>query len=185
MSTVDGTDPRVVRTHEDVVRAAVRLLVEDGWDAVTHARVAKEAGYSRATVYAHWPARSDLLRDAFASYGEMPHHEPTGDPEADLRGELRSFVDAMARHRLDRALATLAERAQTQPDARPIRDRFVEAGEAPMRSTVPALARGAEAEAVVQMLCGMVTHAVLMHGEPPANDVLDAAVDLVLRGLRG
>ncbi|HYN56665.1 MAG TPA: helix-turn-helix domain-containing protein [Motilibacterales bacterium] len=87
-------DPRVVRTRNDVLPVAVRVLVDEGWEAVTPSRVAKEAGYSRATVYAHWPERMDLLRDAFAHYGEMPHYEPTtGDPRADLRGELRSFSE--------------------------------------------------------------------------------------------
>lgn len=176
-------DPRVLRTRNDVLTAAVRVLVDEGWDEVTHARVAKEAGYSRATLYAHWPERLDLLRDAFGRYGQMPHHVPTGDPDADLRGEVASFCRAMVEYRLDRALATLAERAQTTPEVLPIRDTFVSEGERPMRETMPALADGAEAEAAVQMLCGMVTHSVLMHGSPPPQDVLDAAVDIVIRGL--
>lgn len=176
-------DPRVARTRADVVRVAVALLVEEGWDAVTHARVAKQAGYSRATVYAHWPDRFDLLRDAFAAYGEMPHHEATGDPATDLAGELRSFVRAMAEHRLDRALATLAERAQTQTEVVPIRDGFVAAGEGPMRDSATRLAQGAVAEAIVLMLCGTITHSVLMHGRVPDDDVVDAALEVVLRGL--
>jgi hypothetical protein len=52
-----------------------------------------------------------------------------------------------------------------------------------MRETMPSLADGPEAEAAVQMLCGMVTHSVLMHGVPPNDDVVDAAVDIVVRGL--
>jgi AcrR family transcriptional regulator len=176
-------DPRVIRTRNDVLTAAVRVLVEDGWDEVTHSRLAKEAGYSRATLYAHWPDQIDLLRDAFSRYGAMPHHEPSGDPETDLRGEVESFCRAMVEYRLDRALATLAERAQTTPEVLPIRDAFVSEGERPMRQTMPALAQGAAAEAAVQMLCGMVTHSVLMHGTPPPQDVIDAAVDIVIAGL--
>ncbi len=97
MSDALTEDPRVTRTRNDVLGAAVRILVEHGWDEVTHARVAKEAGYSRATVYAHWPDRIDLLRDAFGRYGQMPHHEPTGDAVTDLRGEVESFCRAMVR----------------------------------------------------------------------------------------
>lgn len=176
-------DPRVLRTRNDVLAAAVRILVDEGWDEVTHARVAKEAGYSRATLYAHWPDRFDLIRDAFSRYGQMPHHVPTGDPDVDLRGEVESFCRAMVEFRLDRALATLAERAQTTPEVLPIRDAFVREGERPMRETMPALAEGADAEAAVQMLCGMVTHAVLMHGSPPDTEVLNSAVDIIIRGL--
>jgi len=186
----DGTastttvDPRVVRTRNDVLPVAVRVLVDEGWEAVTPSRVAKEAGYSRATVYAHWPERMDLLRDAFSHYGEMPHYEPTtGDPRVDLRGELRSFCRAMIEHRLDRALATLAERAQTNPEVVAIRDAFVTDGERPMRATLADVTSGAALEASLQMLCGLVTHSFLMHGVAPGDDVMDAAVDIVLQGV--
>ncbi|WAB82101.1 TetR/AcrR family transcriptional regulator [Microcella daejeonensis] len=184
MTAPENVDPRVARTRHDVPAVALRLLLDEGWEAVTPARVAAEAGYSRATVYAHWPDRTDLIRDAFAQYGGMPHHRPDGDAEADLRGELASFCRAMVEHRLDRALATLAERAQTNPEITPIRDRFVADGERPMRQTLPALGRGPAAEAALLMLCGMVTHAVLMHGAAPVDEVLDAAVRIVVDGLR-
>lgn len=183
MATTDSRDPRVVRTHNDVPTVALRLLIDEGWEAVTPGRVAEEAGYSRATVYNHWPHRIDLLRDAFALYGKMPHFETSGDAESDLRGEIASFCRAMVEHRLDRALATLAERAQTNPELAPIRDAFIADGERPMRQTVLALAEGPEAEAAVQMLCGMVTHSVLMHGQPPTSVVLNSAVDILVRGL--
>jgi AcrR family transcriptional regulator len=177
-------DPRVARTRNDVLPVAVRVLIDEGWEAVTPTRVAKEAGYSRATVYAHWPERIDLLRDAFAHYGEMPHHEPTpGDLPANLRGELRSFCRAMVEHRLDRALATLAERAQTHTAVVSIRDAFVTDGERPMRATLADSTSGAELEASLLMLTGMVTHSFLMHGEAPGDDVIDAAVDIVLHGI--
>jgi Tetracyclin repressor-like, C-terminal domain len=132
-------------------------------------------------VYAHWPERIDLLRDAFSHYGEMPHHAPvTGDPRADLGGELRSFCRAMVEHRLDRALATLAEKAQTNPEVVVIRDAFVSDGERPMRAMLAGIASGAELEASLQMLAGMVTHSFLMHGVAPSDDVMDAAVGMVL-----
>lgn len=178
-----STDPRVIRTQKDVPAVALRLLINEGWEAVTPARVAAEAGYSRATVYSHWPDRTDLVRDAFAQFAEMPHHQSTGNIDSDLRGELASFCRAMVEHRLDRALATLAERAQTNPEIAPIRDSFVVEGERPMRHTLSALASGSAAEAALQMLCGMVTHSVLMHGRQPTDAALDAAVDIVVRGL--
>jgi hypothetical protein len=89
----------------------------------------------------------------------------------------------MVEHRLDRALATLAERAQTHPEVVPIRDAFVADGERPMRATLTDLTSGPAREASLLMLTGMVTHAFLMHGEAPHDDVIDAAVDIVLRGV--
>jgi AcrR family transcriptional regulator len=180
---VTSEDPRVIRTRKDVLAAAMNILISDGWGAVTHARVAKQSGYSRATIYAHWPRPLDLISDAFRQFQEIPHHEKSGDPKTDLRGEVMSFSRAMVEHRLDRVLASLVEHAQTTPEVVEIRQSFVAAGEAPMRETLPSLASGSEREAVVLMLCGMVSHSVLMHGKPPSKAAVNSAVDIVLRGL--
>lgn len=121
-------DARVVRTRHDVLHAAIDLVITEGLDALTQPNVARRAGYSKATVYAHWPDRLDLVRDAFALLGEMPHHVATGDLRMDLVGELLSFRRAMEAHRLDRVLGVLAERATAVPELVPIRDRFVAEG---------------------------------------------------------
>ena len=180
---VVAEDPRVTRTRQDVLAAVIDVLIDEGWDAVTHPHVARVAGYSKATVYAHWPERIDLLRDAFARFGEMPHHEPTGDLRTDLVGELRSFRRALIDHRLDRVLAILAERASADPEFVAMRDEFVVEGEAPLRSTLAAVGDGPIVEAAVMMLCGLVLHPMLMHGAAPSDVAIEAGVDLVLAAL--
>jgi AcrR family transcriptional regulator len=159
------------------------VLVQDGWEAVTHPRVARAAGYAKATVYAHWPDRLSLLKDAFSRFGDMPHHEPTGDLRQDLIGELVSFRSAMVEHRLDRALAVLAERASAGQEVVEIRNAFVEDGERPLRQLLTPLLAPPAREAATLMLCGAVLHSVLMHGQPPSDEVIASAVDLVLAGL--
>ena len=172
-----------MRTRHDVLRAAITVLVEQGWEAVTQPAVARAAGYSKVTVYAHWPDRLDLIRDAFARYGDMPHHEPTGDLRTDLIGELVSFRTAMTDHHLDRALAVLAERAATVPEMVAVRDAFVADGEQPLRVLLSTVVDGPVLDAAVLALCGMVLQAVLLHGRAPDDATITAAVDLVLRGL--
>ena len=176
-------DPRVTRTRNDVLAEAINILVNDGWDAVTYARVAAQSGYSRAIISAHWPERIDLMRDAFTRYEQTPHPEKSGDPEADLRAEVISFSRAMVEFRLKRVLATLAERSQTTPEVIGIRDSFVATGERPMRETLLNVASGPPQEAALLMLCGMVTHSVLLHGKPPKTQVVDSAIEMVLSGL--
>jgi len=180
----EPNDPRVVRTRTDVAKAALDILLSEGWTGLTHGRVAKHSGYSRATIYTHWPTQMDLARDAFAAYEEMPHFLPTGDLRADLTGEVQSFVDAMVDYHLDRGLSMLAEKAQTSAEVSEIRDRFVAAGEGPMRQTLDAVEKSEFREAATLMLCGMVTHSVLMHGRAPDSSVLSSAVDLVISGAK-
>lgn len=179
----EPVDARVVRTRRDVLAATIEELVEGGWDGVTHARVARRAGYSKATLYAHWPDRLALVRDAFASFGQMPHHESTGDLRGDLIGELTSFRSAMIEHRLDRALAVLAERAGPVPELTEVRDAFVEEGERPMRRALETVLTGPRLDAVTAMLCGAVVHPVLLHGHSPTDEELEVVVDVILRGL--
>lgn len=176
-------DARVVRTRRDVLRAAIEELVEGGWDAVTHARVAGRAGYSKATVYAHWPDRLTLVREAFAAFGGMPHHETTGDLRDDLVGELVSFRSAMTEHRLDRALAVLVERAGPVPELVGVRDAFVREGERPMRELLRPVLSGHRLEAVTAMLCGAVVHPVLLRGTAPSDEEIATTVDVTLAGL--
>jgi AcrR family transcriptional regulator len=56
-------NPQVQRTQGLMLDAAGDLLTESGPEAVTHLRVAEEAGVARATVYRHWPNRADILLD--------------------------------------------------------------------------------------------------------------------------
>ena len=89
-----GEDARVARTRADVARAAFEVLTTEGSDALTHARVADLAGYSKTTLYAHWPSRVDLIAMAIEALGDMPHHDRTGDLRADVIAELQVFRDA-------------------------------------------------------------------------------------------
>lgn len=183
----DGTnrpvDPRVVRTRNDVLRAALRVLIDEGWESVTHPRVARVAGYSRTTVYTHWPTRTGLIVDAFTRLAEVPHHTPTGDLRTDLIKEVTTFRSAMVEHRLDRALAVLVDHTASVAELVEVRNKLVADGERIVRKLLEPVLHGAELEAATLMLCGAVLHAALMHGQPPGDDVIESIVDLTLGGL--
>lgn len=185
MSNVTGleSDARVVRTQNDVLRAALQLLVEQGWEAVTHARVAAAAGYSRATLYNHWPTRQALLHGALSRLADMPHATSTGDLRTDLVAELIAYRDGMAEHRLDRALAVLIDLAASQPEMAPVRDRIVADGEGYVRRLLGPVLPPERVEATTLLLCGAVLQAALLHGEPPSDEMIKLTVDLVLRGV--
>ena len=61
MDLEESDNPQVRRTHELMLDAAAFLLADVGPEALTHLRVAEEAGVARTTVYRHWPTRADLL----------------------------------------------------------------------------------------------------------------------------
>jgi AcrR family transcriptional regulator len=173
-------DARVVRTRNDILRIAVDVLTEQGLDAVTHPHLAQAAGYSRATLYNHWPTRNALLRDAFLARGSGEHSTPAGDLRADLIAELTKFRSEMEQHRIHRPLAVLATLTATTPELADVRDKLVADGEHVLRQLLEPVLTGPELEAAVLMLSGMVLNSALFHGQLPSDSVIAATVDLVL-----
>ena len=51
------------QTRARIAEVAARLFLERGFDAVTVADVAREAGVSSVTVFNHFPRKEDLLLD--------------------------------------------------------------------------------------------------------------------------
>lgn len=179
-SSSAGEDARVARTRADVARAAFEVLTNEGSDAVTHARVAEIAGYSKTTLYTHWPARVHLIALALDALGNLPHHQRTGDLRADLIGELQVFREAILDHQLDRILAGMAQWASVD-EMRQIRDKINTDGQRPLRTMLEEAFEGVQLEAAVSMLAGVVACPSIMFGKLPDDDSIAAAVDIVLR----
>ncbi len=179
-----GEDARVSRTRGDIARAALEVLTGEGSEAVTHARVAEIAGYSKTTLYTHWPARIDLIAMAIESLGEMPHHQLTGDLRTDLIEELKVFRAGVVDMRLDRVLSGMAEWASVQQMAQ-IRERVNTDGQHQMYEMLGERFSGAGLDAAVSMLTGVVACPALMFGTVPDDAVIEAAVDVVLANSAG
>jgi AcrR family transcriptional regulator len=178
---VDSIDPRVVRTRRDVVGVTTALFLAEGWTAVTHAEVARRAGYSKATVYSHWPTRLDLVR---ASVGQIcasaEHPLPTGDLRADLVRELVTFADALSHGHLDRVLGGILERAGSDPRVDELRKQLYEEGtrslEAILQAHLPSTAVGPS----LVLLAGAVLVKVAFEGSQATNGFIEDLVDRVL-----
>ena len=174
-----GEDARVARTRADVARAALQVLTTEGSDALTHAWVADLAGYSKTTLYAHWPSRVDLIAMAIETLGDMPHHDRTGDLRADVIAELQVFRTAIVELRLDRILAGMAQWASIDQMAQ-VRDKVNTDGQHQMYDMLGERFTGPALHAAVSMLTGVVACPALMFGTLPDDAVIEAAVDLVL-----
>ena len=172
------------RTRADVSRVALKVLTDEGSDALTHGHVAELAGYSKTTLYTHWPSRVDLILLALDAIGDMPHQEPTGDLRADLIGELKFFRKAVLDYRLDQILAVMAQWASVDEMAR-VRDQINTDAQKPIRGMLSDVFAGTELEAAISMLAGVVACPTMMFGAVPEDDVIETAVDLMLRSVKG
>lgn len=174
-------DPRVARTRRDVVDTTAAVLLEHGWDGVTHAEVARRSGYSKATIYAHWPSRLDLVRAAIEQVCDEAHHPPaTGDLRKDLRTSLLDFATDLSEGHLDRLLAGVIERVNTSEVVRALRARLYETGTSGMRSILETHLRPADVEPSLALLTGAVFVRVTFEGEAATEQFVDDLLDRVL-----
>ncbi|WP_433792656.1 TetR/AcrR family transcriptional regulator [Actinoplanes sp. CA-252034] len=178
---VAAADPRIVRTRRDVVETVSALLLEDGWEAVTHAAVATRSGYAKGTVYAHWPTRLDLVRAAIEQICDAAHHPaPTGDLHADLRAGLHDFATDLSERHLDRLLAGVIERTGQGEVVRSLRRRLYDTGTSGLRAILDAHIHPDDIAPVLTQLTGAVLVRVTFEGEPATDDFID---DLIHRAL--
>lgn len=112
MNTKKKVDARVTKTRAAVLDAATHLLFEEGWNVVTHVRVAAKSGVARATIYRHWPTVEDLLADVILGHpSPNPGGQLTGDTRGDLNRELNTFVAQLQKSKLHEIIVTAMERA--------------------------------------------------------------------------
>jgi len=78
--------PRSEKTRKAILKAAFRLLKEQGFDGVANQQIAKEAGVSTATLYRWWKNKQAILLDAYLeTTRELLPYGKRGSPLARLR----------------------------------------------------------------------------------------------------
>lgn len=91
-------DPRVERSRELVIAAAIELLGESGYGALAIEAVAARSGVAKSTIYRHWGGKDELVADAFAYLREQAQSEP---PPGPLEERLTLLLRALALKSLD------------------------------------------------------------------------------------
>jgi len=80
-------------TRARIAEAATRLFLERGFDAVTVAEVAREAGVSAVTVFKHFPRKEDLYLDRDDDARELLRAAVRDrDPGLDVPASLREMT---------------------------------------------------------------------------------------------
>src|SRR5258708_11684299 len=183
--TSPATDPRAARSREAILAAAYDLLAREGPGAITHQRVAQQAGVGRATVYRHWAAPQDLLRDVLLSAGLPFFATPALPLRPWLHAELRQLADELALPPVASLAVALME--QTRPGgsarARPhrhitaITDRlaaaFALAADAGELDTAP------DPDLAAAHLIGPLVYRTTLQAAPVPDSLLTAVIDSV------
>lgn len=138
--TNDGapsTDPRVVRSREQVLSATLDLLTESGLGGLTIDDVSKRSGVAKTTIYRHWDNRNALIVDACLRMTDGDGDPPdTGSVEADLRAILTELAHLLATARWSSIMPSIIDAAEREPEIAEVHSRLQVRHAAPMRAAL-------------------------------------------------
>lgn len=89
--------PRDPEIDAAVLSVAQRHLAAHGYEALSVAAVAQEAGTTRPALYRRWSTKADLATAAIAALSRAAERPDTEDPYADLVAELAAFQRGVSR----------------------------------------------------------------------------------------
>ena len=174
-----------------IMRAALELFDQVGFQGLTVGAVAARAGVGKATIYRWWPNKGLLVAEAFLDQVAAPMAFPeTASAEHDIRIQMRSLAEFYdgKQGRIVREMI-----AYGQFDDAPLalfRDAFF----APRRAkATEALLRGVESgefqegfdlEDVVDALYGGIFHRVLVRHASPTTEFINLTADAVFGMIR-
>lgn len=134
----DSIDARVL----DVTR---QHLAAHGWEGLSLAAVAQEAGTSRQALYRRWPGKAELVTSAIAGLPEAAPVPASGDPFADLVAELEAFRKGVTRPDGLSLVGTMLQRGTDPELVRLYRQKVVE----PRRTRLKRILERGQAEGLL------------------------------------
>jgi AcrR family transcriptional regulator len=182
--------PRDSAIDERVLEVARRHLAQHGYEAMSLAAVAEEAGTTRQALYRRWSGKADLATAAIAAMSRAEERAPSDDPFADLVRELEAFRRGISRPDGVSMVGTMLV-ASTDPALVALyRERIV----APRRARLREILERARGEGLVdedadlEVALGCFTgnwYATVLAGERPPSRWAERLAALVWRGLGG
>ena len=126
VTELKGTiDPRIVRSRQLILRAALAELGEVGYGAFGIESVASRAGVSKSTIYRHWPNKLNLIADAFQTFHEQDGPDlRSGTPRERVELIVRHVANVVASSTFSACIPALIEGAERNRDLRKFHHRF-------------------------------------------------------------
>ena len=182
-----GIDPRVERSRQVILRAALSELGEAGYGAFAIESVAARAGVAKSTIYRHWPDKVSLIGDAFESAHEhaVPSVEGLTAREG-LQRLLRHVAEVVIDSAFSSCIPALIEGAERDPRLREFRNRY---SALRRQSLTGLIARGVAdgefraavgPELAAHALLGPIFYRRLMTSEPLDPHRVGDLIDMVL-----
>ena len=132
-----SVDPRVERSRQLILRAALEELGEAGYGAFTIESVAARSGVAKSTIYRHWSDKLGLIADAFQTFHEQQGPDiTTGSPRERLDRILRHVAKVVGKSIFSACIPALIDGAERDPGLRKFHHRFQIEARKPLISVI-------------------------------------------------
>jgi len=186
--------PRSAEADIAIVRAALEVLVEDGYRALTMEKVRERSGVGKATLYRRHGSKAELVR---AVVEHLHHDLPVPEDTGSLQGDFAAVAQSALASAPSTRFATLMPRLLAEVAHIPeLQDIFYEALVRPRRDTleailIRAIKRGeiradTDVELAIDVLAGpMIYKLIITGGDLEQVATMPARVlELAMDGLR-
>jgi AcrR family transcriptional regulator len=169
----ERTDPRVERSRQVILQAALDELGEGGYGTFKIESVATRAGVGKSTIYRHWPDKLALIADAFETFHfQMVPSTDTGSPRERVESLVRHVAQVFVDSTFSICIPALIEGAERDPRLRGFHHQY---SAERRQSLIDVIAEGISAgdfpphldpELAALALLGPIIYCRLMSSEP-------------------
>jgi AcrR family transcriptional regulator len=159
--------PRSSAADTAVLKAAVDLFVERGFDGVGIEQVAERAGVARTTVYRRWSSKESIIAEAIAQTRGEADEKILGSsipPQATVKGVVDALAGIVSLPRYRKMVARLIGSTPDQPE---LMETYLRTYFLPRRKTASETLERARAEGLVrkdadtELLLDLVSGAII------------------------
>jgi TetR/AcrR family transcriptional regulator, regulator of autoinduction and epiphytic fitness len=184
-------DPRIERSRQVILAAALAELGAVGYGGFTIESVAARAGVGKSTIYRHWPDKLALIAAAFRQLQDERDPELiTGTPREKLVRILRHVAGILVDSPFSVCLPAMIDAAERDPALRAFHHRFQAEARKPTVALIASgiasgdFPAGRDPELMAQALLGAVFFRRLMTETCFAPEEAGALVDTVMGPVR-
>lgn len=169
----EEVDPRVARSLQTILHAALEELGDVGYGAFTIESVAARAGVGKSTIYRHWPSKLALIEGAFQTLHEQAAPDiVSGSPRERVERIVRHVAEVVARKPFSSCIPALIDGAERNRDVRRFHHRFQREARKPLVAVIEIGVECGDFESHIDpelaaiALVGAIFYRRLMTGEP-------------------
>lgn len=172
--------------------AAMKMISEQGYGALTVEAIAKITGIAKTTIYRRWKSKGELILDALLHSSER-NIKPANSvsPAQDIKSFIIQTCDLVEKNNLGSSLAAVVAEAQLDGDfAEQLWHRFIKKRRGVLSEIIERgkaageLRADCDTEIVMDIIYGAFWYRVLTNRSPLSRKFAKTLVDQILQGIR-